>query len=125
MMRKWKPLMAWAFLSMGLLATLALAYDATHPVITEDACTVVAVGTPVTALREGYKMLYRNGSNPLHDVALRCKTQGPLWLNEAQPFGVSTAKGQPASLRIKRYHWLPLQQHVQVGQIITPPVKAG
>jgi hypothetical protein len=113
-----------ACLGVLLMLTLALVQDATHPYQQTDACLVEAIGPAVTPLKPSHRLLYRNGSNPLHDVALNCKQQGLVWLNEPSPLGqISTNPGQRAVVKQKHFRWLPNQIYVGVHTKVKKPLQ--
>jgi hypothetical protein len=110
-----KTIVAGVLLGACVLSTLVLANDATHPSVQQDTCRVLSVGPAVQHAKSQAQLLYKNGSNPLHDVALTCNSRGVVWLNEPNPLGLERKAGKLAYVKIKRYHYLPQQWRVSIG----------
>jgi hypothetical protein len=110
-----KRLLVTVLMCIALVLTLVLANDATHPVLIDDTCGVTATGPSVAAYKTQYQLLYQNGSNPLHDVALDCKRLGKIWLNEPPPPGFPPAAGKQAHIKTKTYHYLPKQWRITLS----------
>jgi hypothetical protein len=107
-----KRLLLTLIMVVALVFTLVLANDATHPTLRQDTCGVTATGAAVNGYKGHYQLLYRNGSNPLHDVALNCKTMGHIWLNDPPPPGFPPATGAQAHIKTKTYQFLPKQWRI-------------
>jgi hypothetical protein len=107
-------------LTGGLLGALGLTLlvvnDATHPQLAYDECSVKAVASGVDVYKPAYKLLYRNGDNPLHDVALDCRALGKIWLNEPPAVGAPSgaSPGKPVHIKTKTYHFFPKQWRITV-----------
>jgi hypothetical protein len=97
-----------------LAAAIAVAWDIRSPQITEEACRVVATSQVAASDKPASAALYAHGSNPLYDVVFDCQTQGRVWVNDQEIFERYVAAGHPATLRTRRYRFLPTYHQFQV-----------
>lgn len=114
MKRKRTILLAFVPLIAGLIASGVVAVDATHPTLHTDTCKVLGTGIDAGPFKTGHPSLYRNGGNPVNDVALSCDVMGQVWLNEPNPLGLSTKAGKTATITVKTYQFLPKQWRIML-----------
>ena len=107
----------------ALVLSLLVANDATHPQEASDDCAITAVGLGVEPYKTSYSLFYRNGSNPLHDIALNCHQLGKIWLNEPPAVGAPTgaSPGKPVHIKTKTYRFFPKQWRITVDNQAKPP----
>ncbi|MDX2084804.1 MAG: hypothetical protein SFZ03_05385 [Candidatus Melainabacteria bacterium] len=109
----------WWFVPLGLFfaAMALLVYDVRHPQIAvTHECTVLAAGHKAAAYKTGTNLLYSHGSSALNDLAFRCPRLGTVVINEFEVarHGVILPLAK-ASLRHRRYHFLPEQWRLSVS----------
>lgn len=92
---------------------IVLVGDMRSPEVASDQCVITATGTDVQQPgRRSY--IYRQSSNALNDVSMRCDRMGTLLLNDVQLFLTPVKAGQAANISRKRYQFLPDRWMVNV-----------
>ncbi len=114
MQRALKLILMFAPLVAFFIGFALFSQDIRQPATSTDRCIVVAAGSDVWPLRKQASYIYKHGNNVLHDLALRCDTNGLILLNDTQLGYTPIQSGQAVELSIKTYHWLPKRWLLQI-----------
>lgn len=110
----------WLFFLPLLLSCFALGaiiFDLKHPTQKTDTCRFMGRGKQVESIANKATWLYGKGGKPENNIALECKTLGPVLLNEMVP--VPIQEEQAITLNSNHYRWLPTRYHLNL-KVINP-----
>ena len=129
MTRQSKLILMFAPFALFFAGLAVLVNDMRNPQFSEDRCIVTGVGLDAQKFKAHSPYLYKQSTNPLRDVSLRCERLGVVMLNDAQLFITPVGSGQGAHVSRKAYQFLPDRWSVDVRtgekQIYIPQAKPG
>jgi hypothetical protein len=109
-----KIFLMFAPLAAFFIGLSVLVGDMRHPDVMDDQCVVTGSGLSAQSHKPNSAYIYRQSSNVLNDVSLRCNRMGRLMLNDAQLFLTPVKAGQSAHVARKRYRFIPDRWAVDV-----------
>ncbi len=114
MNRNLKLVLMFAPLALLFVGLIIIVNDMRHPLVSQETCIITGVGLDAQPYKAQGPYLYKNSTNPLYDVSMRCDRRGVVLVNETQLLQTPIKSGEAAHMTVKHYQYLPQRLLVDV-----------